>query len=330
MPRHLFRLRVVDSRIWDEKAGATLLVGSPLVLPQRLSFLACLVQCGEFAVNVGSIALWLAVASALCGGCAHRVTTDERRDSFASYVDRRIGDETVAGYVLRRTALLVNTVGGVGCATAIDRRGYLLTAAHCVGEEPVRLIVFRGRPHTAVETARVVWKGNLSKGGPDLAVLHLPRGLGWTFSWAETVRAGEPIVVCGPDYEPGVARSYVLDAIAGKVTVPPGRPDSGAEGGRFLHDAPVHPGDSGGPVVTLDGRLAGINFATARRVLLPALGWRVGTYAHRPDLDWLEQIIEADVARNEVGPHRLARAVPEAVRKRESSKAATSRAVNAE
>jgi len=261
------------------------------------------VQHLEFAVNLRSITLCLlALASALCGGCAHRVTTEERRASFAAYTDRRIGSETLAAYVLRRTALLVNPVGGVACATAIDGRGYLLTAAHCVGEEPVRLIVFRGRPHAVVETARVVWKGDLSKGEPDLAVLHVPRGLGWTFSWAETVRAGEPIVVCGPDYDPGIARRYILDAIAGKITTPPEPPDSGTMVGRFLHDAPVHPGDSGGPVATLDGRLAGINFATARRVLLPALGWRVGTYAHRPDLEWLEQIIAADVARNEVVP----------------------------
>ena len=64
------------------------------------------------------------------------------------------------------------------------------------------------------------------------------------------------------------------------------------EGGwRIEHDAPLQPGDSGGPVVDASGRLVAVNYATARRVILPGLGWKLGAWAYRPVPDMIERLI---------------------------------------
>lgn len=266
------------------------------------------------------VVLFLMVAVlGLLLGCNHAITTSERRASFQPYAEMTIAGTNAAEFLLRRTALLVNEGGGVGSATAIDRRGYFLTAAHCVGNEVVRLVVGRDAHHRFVVPARVVWRGDLTQGGPDLALLRTAWPIPHAFEWAPEVTVGQPVLVCGPDYEEGVERTFQLDCLAGRVKATGRRggagngKDGGAPGGRvaasarpppmeggpgeveeFRHDAPVHHGDSGGPVVGLDGRLIGINFATVRLVFLPSIAMRVGVNASRPDLAWLRSLIEAD------------------------------------
>lgn len=243
------------------------------------------------------VLLLLVMTLGVSVGCYHAITPAERRASFQPYAQARIGSAVASDFLLRRTALLVNEGGGVGSATAVDARGYFLTAAHCVGKDSVRLVLLRDTRRSAVVPARVVWRGDVDQGGPDLALLRTAGPIPFAFEWAPRVMEGQPVLVCGPDYEEGVERSYLMDCIAGRVTAVGRSARSGEPIEEFRHDAPVHQGDSGGPVVALDGRLIGINYATVRLVLLPPLSVRVGVNASRPALGWLQAMIDEDDVR---------------------------------
>src|SRR5580658_2089603 len=64
------------------------------------------------------------------------------------------------------------------------------------------------------------------------------------------------------------------------------------------HNAPLHPGDSGGPVVSTDGGLGGINAdaVIGRPRWLSFSVETLSSAAERPDLEWLRQLIEQDAA----------------------------------
>jgi S1-C subfamily serine protease len=66
---------------------------------------------------------------------------------------------------------------------------------------------------------------------------------------------------------------------------------------RFKLDIPFQPGDSGGPVVDAYGRLVGINSAVEFIVPMET-AFFVDSEANRPNLGFLESLIQADRARN--------------------------------
>jgi S1-C subfamily serine protease len=188
------------------------------------------------------------------------------------------------------------TILGIGSATAIDRRGYFLTAAHCVQKGPF-LLVFFDKGQTQARPARVVWRGDESKKQPDLALLQVPFPLQNVFEWTPTLTNGESIVATGINVSSG--RLDIGQCMAGKIL----SLDAGSETVLphyicISHDAPLHPGDSGGPLASTDGRLVGINSdaVLGRPRWLSFSVETLSSDAERPDLEWLRQLIEQDTA----------------------------------
>ncbi len=253
---------------------------------------------------------------ACASGCAHRVTPEIRRTSFEPHAAATIAGRPVAEFLLARTAILmtgadVNSTAdpaaasaaseleltprdglGFGTATAIDPRGYLLTASHCVGRGPVYLVFSSNRAHPRIERARVVWRGDFAKSEPDLALLRIVHRLDATLEWAAEFKPGDPVFAAGLNYD----QTFHFDSgcVAGAVTRIAHHAETAFPHDHVFHQAPLHSGDRGGPLTTAAGRLIGINTGAGSLQVWP-LSWRVSR-AERPDLTWLRRLIEADYA----------------------------------
>jgi S1-C subfamily serine protease len=257
----------------------------------------------------------LTAAVFFAGGCTHVVTPHERRKSFAPHETAPIGAEPSRSFLLARTAVLIggaeiiarNSADGkiahleaqtsnpgalaYGSATVIDRRGYLLTAAHCVAREPI-YVLFGGSDGIArLEKTTVVWQGDDRKKEPDLAVLRVSQTIESVFEWSHVFQPKDAGLAAGLDYDQPL--NFDMGCVAGKITrinrpsAVPGHED-------IYHDAPLHGGDSGGPLTSRDGRLIGINVAAGSLRIWPFL-LKV-SIAQRPNLAWLQTMIDADFA----------------------------------
>ncbi|SIQ21976.1 serine protease, S1-C subfamily, contains C-terminal PDZ domain [Alkalispirochaeta americana] len=180
-------------------------------------------------------------------------------------VSSRTPPEMLAGTVtvwVNRGMRISQGVGvpdrGIGSGFFIDPRGYLLTNYHVIYSEvdPTyngfsRLYVkLAGRPNERIP-ARVIGYDRVF----DLALLKVELDAPYVFSLSDTRRLtpGERVLALG---SPGGLDSTIT---AGIVS---------AEGRRFFQmgeavqiDAPVNPGNSGGPLILPDGQVAGIVFA---------------------------------------------------------------------
>ncbi|HEY3856535.1 MAG TPA: serine protease [Verrucomicrobiae bacterium] len=247
----------------------------------------------------------------LSDGCMHYNTPAKRDDSFLPYADAKVGQENLDDFLRARSATafegdrlratfhgtehytIDGTISGIGSAAPIDRRGYFLTAAHCVSKGPC-LLMFVNNGRIQAQTARVVWRGDESKKEPDLALLRVPTPLQNVFEWTPAFTNGERIVASGINVISNLIKSQcmagkILKQNAGLKTVLP----------HYIcisHDAPLHGGDSGGPLVSTDGRLVGIN----TEAIIGRPRWFsfsvevLSSDAERPDLEWLRQLIEQD------------------------------------
>jgi S1-C subfamily serine protease len=256
----------------------------------------------------------LLVLCCLSGGCARYNNTPARRDdSFLPYTDAKVGQVSLRDFLRARSAVVFKghhlsigtnahefwvkgTVTGIGSAAAIDRRGYFMTAAHCVEKEPFLLVWF-DQCQVQARSARIVWRGDESKKEPDLALLQVSSPLQDVFEWTPTVTNGEPIVAAGIS----VVSNAIINrqCMAGKIL----KLDTGSTTVLphytcVSHDAPLHSGDSGGPLVSIDGRLVGINCdaVIGRPHFISFTVETLSGEAQRPDLDWLRRLIEQDAA----------------------------------
>jgi len=250
-------------------------------------------------------------ASHFLAGCVQG-TLHERKASFYALSHGEAGLAPTKDFLTSRTAVLIsgqhlavspsatNTEVfhfnaesprfETGCATPVDRRGYFLTAAHAVGKEPPWLVFGPGNKLQA-ERAHVVWRGVVTNGEPDLALLWVPCPLGEVFEWASDFKAGDRVIGVGANQRPP---SLDFQVVCFTGTLRESGSKSEAEGGRcaVFHTAPLHKGDSGGPLVALDGRLIGINVrCTKVFALLHPLGKRLNCAEH-PSLSWLSELIE--------------------------------------
>ncbi len=238
--------------------------------------------------------------------------------SVVSFQSVKVGNESLSHYAQKRTAFLLSGVdlpeisqsegtsfsgsgaspGEVyyGAAAAVDRRGYFVTAAHCVDDNPGKLrLVFRNAGAIEVKQARVVYLGDPSTDGADFAVIHVPGPVSDVFEWADRYEVGDRVLCSGSRQNPEASnKSFKLVLSGGAIQKVETAARAGTVFQLIRHSAPIHHGNSGGPAVDLAGRLVGVNFSatfSGGPIRQPSLKY---SSAIRPDVRWLEQIIEAD------------------------------------
>jgi serine protease Do len=141
---------------------------------------------------------------------------------------------------------------GQGSATVLSPDGYLLTNAHVVpADTPLRVRIFGG----VTAPARVVGRDVRT----DLAVVQTDaRGLSpLTLADARELQVGQLVVAIGNPL--GFERSLSLGVVSALYRNLPTR--TGGLECLIQTDAAVNPGNSGGPLLDVEGRVVGINTA---------------------------------------------------------------------
>lgn len=143
---------------------------------------------------------------------------------------------------------------GSGASVHIGN-GYWLTAAHCVPGDEVRIV--RIWPLTPVVLpARVVWRG--IGDNQDVAILHTPSidPSIPSIELCETPPTSGELLCFGSGLESSAWAAGSITALT---------PSGDTDFVTLAHTAPLGPGDSGGPAMLPDGRLAGINVTAMLR-----------------------------------------------------------------
>ncbi len=189
----------------------------------------------------------------------------------------------------------------MGSAAAVDRRGYLVTAAHCIEEGGIEVDVFlmfsRSKALQVLKKARIVWSGRDPSGnGLDFAVLKIASPLNYVFEWGPMPENDESVLGVGVSNEADSTALSIMAAFGGRVLTTYERQKSGVKSAIICHDCPLREGNSGGPLINREGQLLGANFAVYRSVESFVMGYKHGSYAARPDAEWLAELIEQDYA----------------------------------
>lgn len=149
---------------------------------------------------------------------------------------------------------------GAGSGYIIDEAGYVVTNAHVVaGGTAFEVQLYDGTTVSAELVGVDLFQ--------DVAVLKLNLDEGQSvpgtlsFGDSDEVRAGDQVVAIGSPY--GEFTNSVTDGTVNGI-----ERELETEGGYDLpnliqHDAPIYPGNSGGPLLNMDGEVIGMNVAKA-------------------------------------------------------------------
>ncbi|MEQ8848445.1 trypsin-like peptidase domain-containing protein [Botrimarina sp.] len=145
-------------------------------------------------------------------------------------------------------------VNGMGTGVVIDPRGYVLTNHHVVdGVRQIRVTLDDG----SVDVARLVAHDRRT----DLAVIKI--NVGRTLPTipvgaSQDLMPGEPVIAVGNayGYEHTVTRG-IISALGRDVQVS----DTQAYDDLIQTDASINPGNSGGPLLSIEGKMIGLNVA---------------------------------------------------------------------
>ncbi len=181
-----------------------------------------------------------------------------------SLLGPRAGNATDVGPWLDAVVTVV-TGPGLCAGVLIDDQGTVATAYHCVASGR--------RPQVGTRDGIVV-KGQVLRTAPrkDLALLAVPELAGRPFLALrlEPPAQGEEVWALGHPYGMAADQS---PALAGVLRWSVSRGVISAIGERLIQtDAPVNPGNSGGPVVDGEGRIVGI---TSRKLRADNIGFVV-------------------------------------------------------
>jgi S1-C subfamily serine protease len=202
---------------------------------------------------------------------------------------------------------------GFGSAVPVTADGYFLTAAHCVNApRKLKVLTLNQKLHLEQAPARVVWRGQPTFGGADLALIHAPLKPVGPFALTDpaALRPGDTVALAGWSK---LGLKTKSGAAAGQIlAVSKEHREAGGFSWRLItHNAPFNSGDSGGPLIAPDGGLVAINaqiMPSPLAFLRAAVGWNETTntgYVSRafaPDRAWLERMIKADRAAQAATP----------------------------
>lgn len=180
---------------------------------------------------------------------------------------RGISDEVASvvekvGPAVLHVSTLRERGGGSGSGVLVTPDGYALTNSHVVhGATAVEAALADGRTLLADVVG--------SDAATDLAVLRLSdeKGLAHaTLGDSNALRVGDFAIAVGSPF--GLARTVTAGIVSAL-----GRTLTSEDGGRLIEgviqtDAPLNPGNSGGPLLDAEGRVVGINTA----IFFPAQG----------------------------------------------------------
>jgi S1-C subfamily serine protease len=257
----------------------------------------------------------------LLGGCslATQPTDVERTRSFQAYQFSQIDGQTLESFVRGRTAVILSgmpiagaTAQGetmtidlarrssesleIGHACAIASDGYFLTADHCL-EGSIHYLVWSDGRMAHIAEPRIVAREFDATTHLDLAVIHVDATLAKVFEWSDEgdLTAGRAAIAVGfrELRKLGEHRGSLLPMfLAGKIT---GVLPCGAEARIVRSDLPFRNGDSGGPLISADGKLLGVHsYSVTDWFKAPVAG------AVRPDLGWVDRVLGKDRGVREV------------------------------
>lgn len=150
-----------------------------------------------------------------------------------------------------------DSVEGLGTGFFVDKSGYILTNHHVAGEADTITVVMDDGSRLAAHT---VWSDRVL----DLAVIRCDEGGPFTpvmLGSVEDIQVGDPVAAIGTPLDLSFQHTVTAGIVSGMnrtLQVPT------SAGLSFLEeliqtDASINPGNSGGPLVTLEGKVIGIN-----------------------------------------------------------------------
>jgi serine protease Do len=155
---------------------------------------------------------------------------------------------------------------GLGTGFVIDRRGLIATNFHVIGESRAISVETADRKRyevTAIEASdRAADLAIIRVDASDLTALELGD--------SDTLKLGQPVVAIGNPH--GLTHSVVAGVVSGEREI---------EGRNMIQLAiPIEPGNSGGPLVDLDGRVHGL--LTMKSQVTANLGFAVPVNRLKP------------------------------------------------
>lgn len=145
-----------------------------------------------------------------------------------------------------------------GSGVVVDQRGYIVTNNHVVAGEKSIQVIFADSKEKV--NATLVGTDPFS----DLAVIKVDRNVGSVaqFGDSDTIEPGQPVVAIGSAL--GDFRNTVTAGVVSALHRDLDDPQSPALRDLIQTDAAINHGNSGGPLLDIDGNVIGINVAVVR------------------------------------------------------------------
>jgi 2-alkenal reductase len=143
---------------------------------------------------------------------------------------------------------------GAGSGFVIDEDGHIVTNAHVVAEAQAVTVIFYDGLEVRAEVVGTDFDSDLAV----VSVAELPEGVvPLTLAEIEGVAPGDRVVAIGNPFSLGGSMTLGIVSAIGRTIPTADTPFSIPQA--VQTDASINPGNSGGPLLSLDGRVVGVN-----------------------------------------------------------------------